>query len=54
MTDQDNITNPACKMWLRTDQVRETFVADGEVYCFRSIGRRADGCDAAGFRSRIK
>lgn len=42
MTDIISMTDPVCKMPLRADQVRETVVVEGQVYCFCSIGCRAE------------
>ena len=42
ITDQENTTDPVCKMQLRPEQVRETVVIDGQLYCFCSVGCRAE------------
>jgi YHS domain-containing protein len=31
ITDQENITDPVCKMQLRPEQIRETVVIDGQL-----------------------
>ena len=42
MINTQDITDPVCKMQLRPEQVRETFVNDDQLYCFCSIGCRAE------------
>ena len=42
MIKAQDIIDPVCKMQLRPEQVRETFINDGQLYCFCSIGCRAE------------